>query len=59
MLWTNVVIGFVSVAVWIAAAIFGWLSSVTFVSHVSMAALVISAIAGVAAGMAAVESEDA
>lgn len=30
------------IALWIAASIFGWLASVTFVSHVSMAALVLT-----------------
>lgn len=29
--------------IWIAAAIFGWLSSVVFVSHMSMVALVYAA----------------
>ena len=57
MLWINVAIGVLSIVVWIIAGILGWLQSVTFVSHVIMAALVISAIAGVAAGMAAVEAE--
>jgi hypothetical protein len=47
----------VSLALWAAAAIFGWLDSVAFVSHVSMLALVIGAISGIAAGDAAVESE--
>lgn len=31
------------IAIWIAAAIFGWLASVTFVSHMSMFALVYAA----------------
>ena len=35
---------FICVAVWIAAAIFGWVYSVVFVSHVSMAALVLAEI---------------
>lgn len=30
------------IGLWIAATIFGWLSSVTFVSHMSMIALVLA-----------------
>lgn len=30
-------------AIWVAAAVFGWLSSVVFVSHMSMLALVYAA----------------
>jgi hypothetical protein len=33
---------FAMIALWIVAGIFGWLKSVTFVSHVSMAALVLA-----------------
>jgi hypothetical protein len=46
-----------SVPLWIAAGVFGWLQSVAFVSHISMAALVFSAIAGIAAADAADEAE--
>lgn len=35
---------FVFLGLWAAAGLFGWLSSVTFVSHVSMAALVLAEI---------------
>lgn len=35
---------FLFIGVWIAAGIFHWLNSVTFVSHVSMAALVLAEI---------------
>ena len=38
--------------IWWMAFINGWLDSVTFVSHVSMLALVFSAISGVAAAIA-------
>jgi hypothetical protein len=47
-----------SLVLWAVAAVFGWLESIAFVSHISMAALVLSAIAGIAAGDAAAESED-
>jgi hypothetical protein len=46
-----------STVLWVLAAVFGWLESVTFVSHISMGALVISSIAGIAAADAALESE--
>lgn len=42
----------VSVVVWWLAWIEGWLDQVEFVSHVSMLALVFSAISGVAAAVA-------
>lgn len=35
---------FIVIGIWIAAGIFGWLQSVTFVSHISMAALVLAEI---------------
>jgi hypothetical protein len=35
---------FVMIAIWVVAGIFGWLQSVTFVSHISMAALVLAEI---------------
>jgi hypothetical protein len=44
----------VSCVIWWLAAVEGWLDSVTFVSHVSMLALVFSAISGVAAAVAGV-----
>ena len=46
-----------SILLWIVAFVMSWLTSVTFVAHVSMLALVISAISGIAAGDAAVEAE--
>ena len=56
--WLN--IGFLvgSALLWVAAIMFGWLESVAFVSHISMAALVMSAVAGIAGADAAVEAED-
>lgn len=33
---------FFFIALWIAAAVFGWVQSVVFVSHVSMVALVLA-----------------
>jgi hypothetical protein len=47
----------VSVVVWVLAVVFGWLDSVVFLSHISMAALVLAAVSGIAAGDAAVEAE--
>jgi hypothetical protein len=44
----------VSLAIWWLAAVRGWLDDVEFVSHVSMLALVFSAISGVAAAVAGV-----
>lgn len=45
--------------VWLAAAMFGWLESVAFVSHVSMLALVFAAVSGIPAGLAALFAEEA
>ena len=44
----------VSLVIWWMAAVNGWLDEVTFVSHVSMLALVFSAVSGVAAAVAGV-----
>ena len=57
LFYLNVGFLVVSVVVWVAAIAFDLLDSVAFVSHVSMAALVMSAVAGIAAGDAAVEAE--
>jgi hypothetical protein len=57
LLLLNVAFLIFSIALWIAAFFFHWLESVEFVSHVSMAALVMSSVAGIAAGDAAVEAE--
>lgn len=56
LLWLNVAILVFSFALWIVAWVMGWLESVVFVSHVSMLALVLTAISGIAAGDAAVEA---
>lgn len=58
LLIVNVVALVVSIVLWAVAAIVGWLESVAFVSHISMGALVLAAISGIAAGDAAVEAED-
>lgn len=50
----NVVILLVSFVLWWLAAAHGWLDSVTFVSNVSMLALVFAGISGVAAGLAGI-----
>jgi len=41
--WIHFAFVFLFIVLWIAAAIFGWLSSVVFVSHISMIALVYAA----------------
>lgn len=58
LLWLNIAALVLSMLLWIVAAVLGWLESVAFVSHVSMGALVLAAISGIAAGDAAVEAED-
>lgn len=50
----NVVMLVVSGVLWVMAFVYGWLDSVTFVSHVSMLALVFSAVSGIAAGIAGI-----
>lgn len=50
----NAVMLIVSLVIWWMAAVKGWLDEVTFVSHVSMLALVFSAVSGVAAAIAGV-----
>lgn len=50
----NLVMLVVSAGLWWLAISRGWLDSVTFVSHVSMLALVFSAVSGIAAGIACV-----
>jgi hypothetical protein len=50
----NIVITFISGALWWLAAVNGWLDSVTFVSNVSMLALVFAGVSGVAAGLAGI-----
>lgn len=57
LLWLNIAFLVFSIVLWIAAFLFHWLKSVEFVAHVSMLALVMSAVAGIAAGDAAVEAE--
>jgi hypothetical protein len=56
LLYLNIAILISSLLLWVAAWLFDWLESVTFVSHVSMLALVFTAIGGIAAGDAAVEA---
>ena len=48
LFYLNIAFLAISIIIWAAAMIFGWLESVAFVSHVSMAALVMSAVAGIA-----------
>ena len=57
LFYLNIAFLVFSVVLWALAITLGWLESVSFVSHVSMAALVMSAVAGIAAGDAAVEAE--
>jgi hypothetical protein len=51
-LGVNAVMLVVSALLWWLAAAKGWLASVTFVSNVSMLALVFAAVSGVAAALA-------
>lgn len=51
-LGVNTVMLLVSALLWWLAAAKGWLSSVTFVSNVSMLALVFASVSGVAAALA-------
>lgn len=57
LLWLNWSLLIGSIALWIMAAVFGWLESVAFVSHISLAALVFSALAGIPAAKAACEAQ--
>lgn len=50
----NVMVCLVSGVLWALAIYYGWLDSVTFVSNVSMLALLFSGISGVAAGLAGI-----
>ena len=50
----NIVVLIVSFVLWGLAAVNGWLDSVTFVSNVSMLALVFSGVSGIAAGLAGI-----
>lgn len=50
----NMVMLVISALLWWLAIVTGWVDSVTFVSHVSMLALVFSAVSGVAAGLAGI-----
>lgn len=48
----NLVMSVVSLALWYLAVTNGWISSVEFVAHVSMLALVFAGVSGVAAAVA-------
>jgi hypothetical protein len=48
----NLVMLIVSALLWWMAIVNGWIDKVSFVSHVSMLALVFAAVSGVAAGLA-------
>ena len=50
----NVIILIVSAVLWWLAIVNGWLDSVTFVSNVSMLALVFAGVSGVAAAVAGI-----
>jgi hypothetical protein len=52
----NIVVTVVSLVLWWLAVVHGWLDSVTFVSNVSMLALVFAGISGMAAGLAGILS---
>lgn len=50
----NMIMLIVSAGLWWLAIANDWISSIVFVSHVSMLALVFSAVSGVAAGLAGI-----
>lgn len=50
----NAIILVASVVLWVLAVRFDWISTVEFVSHVSMLALLFSAISGVASSIAGI-----
>ena len=50
----NALMLIISLVIWWMAGVNGWLDDVVFVSHVSMLALVFSAVSGVAAAVAGV-----
>lgn len=50
----NLLMLITSAVLWWVAVAEGWVDSVVFVSHVSMLALVFSAVSGVAAGLAGI-----
>lgn len=58
LLWLNIGLLVSSLVLWAVAIPTGWVNSVAFVSHISMAALVLTPLAGLTAGDAAVEAED-
>jgi hypothetical protein len=50
----NLVVTIVSIVLWVLAGTHGWLDSVTFVSNVSMLALLFAGISGLAAAVAGI-----
>lgn len=50
----NLLMLVLSCVIWYLAVKEGWIDSVEFVSHVSMLALVFSAVSGIAAGLAGI-----
>jgi hypothetical protein len=51
LFWINVAIAVGGTVLWVVATILGWVDSVRFVSHISLAALVLGLpIAGMAGG---------
>ena len=50
----NVIMTVVSVVLWWLAAAKGWLDQVTFVSHISMLALLFAGVSGLAAALAGI-----
>jgi hypothetical protein len=58
MLWVHGCAGAAFIALWIAAALTGWVKSPTFISHVSMIALVYAAFTGWQGAQAADEAHD-
>jgi hypothetical protein len=50
LFWINVAIAVGGAVLWVVATILGWVDSVRFVSHISLAAIVLTPIAGMAGG---------
>lgn len=58
MMWVHGAAGVLFIAVWIIAALVGWVNNPAFISHVSMVALVYAAFAGWQGAQAADEAHD-
>jgi hypothetical protein len=57
LLWTHIVVTVLLGALWVLAGYMGWLKSVVFVSHISMATWVWSGFLGITAALTDVHRE--